>query len=169
MTVDTLRDKFVYHLQEMYYVENRLVEVLEGLATDAANEDLADAFEVHRDETRQQVERLETTFKSLGEPPEERPSPAFDALLAERDRFHETAAGDADMHDVHDLGSALKVEHLEIAGYENLLALARKLDLDHDDKTRLQRNLDGERQTKKQLKTLAEDSAVRELFARLAG
>lgn len=169
MTVDTLSDKFVFHLEEMYYVENRLVEVLDTMAADVANEDLRRALEEHREQTRRHVDRLEEVFGLVDAPPEQRPSPTFDALLEERERFFEQAGGDDDMRDLHDLGVAAKNEHLEIAGYENLLLLARKLDLSRNVHELLDENLDDERQTKKQLKAMADDSAVRKLFARLAG
>lgn len=174
MTVQTLHDKFVYHLQEAYYVENRLVEVLGELATEANNDDLRAAFEQHREETKEHVARLEDVFDAVDEVPEERPNPAFDGLLEERQQLlNETTASEAatddDMRDLHNLGAAVKNEYLEIASYEALIQLARKLDLPMSVRDTLDENLDDEQQTKKQLKALGEDSAVTEIFARLAG
>lgn len=169
MTVEDLHDKFVYELQEMYYIENQLVDVLDRLANDVANEDLRMGFERHRDQTRTQAERLEEVFDIVGETPEERPSLVFDALLEEREQFFEQATGDEDMRDLYDLGAGVKTEHLEIAGYEGLIQMARKLDLQDDVGDLLNENLDEEQQTKKQLKSMGEDSTVRKLFARLAG
>ena len=169
MTVQTLHDKFVYHLQETYYVENRLLEVLDTLAADAHNDDLRAGFEEHRQQTERHVERLEEVFDAVGERPQERENPVFDALLEERERFYEEADPDADMSDLYDLGAGVKNEHLEIASYEVLIQLARKLDLPMDVRDRLDQNLDEEQQTKKQLKALGEDSTVTEIFARLAG
>lgn len=169
MTVENLHDKFVYELQEMYYVENRLVDVLDQLAADVANEDLRRGFAEHRDQTETHVARLEEVFEIVGETPEERESLVFDAMLEERDRFFDRAGGDEDMRDLYDLGAGVKNEHLEIAGYESLIQMARKLDLQDDVGDLLKRNLDDEQETKRQLKTLGEDSTVRKLFARLAG
>ena len=169
MTVNSLRDAFVYHLEEMYHVETRLVDVLETMAADVANDDLRSGLEEHREQTRRHVERLERVFEAIDEPVRDRPSPTFEALLEERARFFEQAGGDEDVRDLHDLGAAAKTEHLEIAGYENLLMLARKLDLDRDVRELLEENLEEEQQTKKQLKAMADDSTVRKLFARLAG
>lgn len=174
MTVQTLHDKFVYHLQEAYYVENRLVEVLNELATEANNDDLREAFERHREETKEQVARLEDVFDAVDEVPEQRPNPAFDGLLEEREQLlDETTAAetatDDDMRDLHNLGAAVKNEYLEIATYEALIQLARKLDLPRGVRDTLDQNLDEEQQTKKQLKALGEDSTVTEIFARLAG
>lgn len=169
MTVTDLHDAFVYHLQEMYYVENRLVDVLGEMAGDVENDDLREGLDRHREETKAQIERLEGVFDEIGEAPEKRRSPTFDALLEEREVFFEHAGDDEDLRDLHDLGAAAKTEHLEIAGYENLLVLARKLDLSRDVRTRLDQNADEEQQTKKQLKSMADDSTARSIFARLTG
>lgn len=169
MTVQTLHDKFVYHLQETYYVENRLVDILGELASEANNDELRRAFEEHQTETEEQVARLEDVFNAVDEVPEERPNPAFDGLVEEREQLLDQSAADEDMRDLHNLGAAVKNEYLEIASYEALIQLARKLDLPRGVRDTLDENLDEEQQTKKQLKALGEDSAVTEIFARLAG
>lgn len=169
MVIENPHDKFVYELQEMYYIENQLVEVLGRLATDVANDDLRQGFERHREQTQTHVGRLEDVFEAIGETPEQRRSLVFDAMLDERERFFEEAGGDEDMHDLYDLGAGVKNEHLEIAGYESLIQLARKLDLSREVTSPLKENLDEEQQTKKQLKSMGEDSTIRKVFARLAG
>lgn len=169
MSVNTLHDKFIYHLEAMYYVENQLVDVLDQIASDVSNEDLHEALEEHREQTKRHIKRLEDVFAAIGEQPEQRPSPVFDALLEERKQFLEVTGPDEDMRDLHDLGAVAKNEHVEIAGYENLIMLARKLDLSSDVRDALEDNLDDEKETKQQLKAMADDSAVRKLFARLAG
>lgn len=169
MPVETLHDKFLYHLEEMYYVETELLDLLDVMAEDVQNEDLQQGLERHQSQTDVHVDRLEEVFGAVDAAPEKRPSPTFDALVEERDAFFETAGDDEDMRDLHDLGIAAKNEHMEIAGYENLIMLARKLDLGREVKNPLDENLDEEQQTKKQLKAMADDSTVRKVFARLAG
>lgn len=73
------------------------------------------------------------------------------------------------MRDLHDLGAAVKNEHLEIAGHENLVMLARKLDVSDEVLDPLTENRDEEQRTKKRLKAMADDSTVRRIFTRLAG
>lgn len=169
MTVETLHDTFVYHLEQMYYVENRLVDVLDQFASDVANDELRTGLREHREQTREHVNRLEKIFETIDEEPYERSSAVFDALLEEREEFLANASEDEDMRDLHDLGAAAKNEHMEIAGYENLLMLSRKLDHPRHVRDLLEQTLDEEQETKKQLRALGEDSAVRGLFARLAG
>lgn len=168
MPFQSLEDKFVYHLEEMYYVENRLVDVLDELATDVNNEDLRDGLREHQEQTRDHVDRLEDVFEYVDATPQQRESPTFDALLEERDLIVDECAGE-DMADLCNHGIAAKNEHLEIAGYETLIMLARKMDAPREVRNALQANLDDEQETKKRLKAIAEDSTVREIFARLAG
>lgn len=168
MSANALHEKFLYHLEEMYYVESRLVHVLGEMAENVANDDLRDGIEEHREQTKDHVTRLEDVFETLDVAPEERQSPTFDGLVEEREQLLEMG-GDEDLQDLHELGAAAKTEYLEIAGYENLIVLARKLDLSRGVRDKLEENLDEEKQTKKQLKAMADDSTVRKLFARLAG
>lgn len=169
MTVETLRDKFVYHVEEAYYVERRQIELLDQLATDVADEALRDVLVEHREQTREHVERLEDVFETVDERPDERPSSTFDALIEERVSFLESAGENEDMRDLYDLGAALKGEHLEIATYELLMQLARRLDMPRNVLNLLDETLDEERETRAQLKSLTEDSTLRRAFTRLAG
>lgn len=169
MTIDSMHDMFVYRLQEMYYVENQLVDVLDELSMETSNEDLAQGFADHRDETQGQAERLEEVFDRIDETPEEHRSPVFDALLEERDEFFEQAADDDDLRDLYRLGAGIKTESIEITGYEGLLMLAQKLDLPSDVTNPLEDNLDQEERTRKKLKAMGEESTVKQVFARLAG
>ena len=169
MSADTLRGTFVYHLEELYYVENRLVDVLEQVATETANGDLRDAIEDHREETRAHVERLEDVFAAIDEPPEQRPSPTFDALLEERTALLEQTGGNENVRDMHNLGLAVKAEYLEVASYENLVVLARKLDLPRDVLAALERSLGDEREMKTDLRPMTEDSSAWAFFGRTTG
>lgn len=168
MSESALREKFVYHLEEMYYVESRLVHVLGEMAEDVSNDDLREGVERHREQTKGHVERLESVFDDIQETPSERESPTFDALLEERDQLLEMD-GNEDMRDLHELGVAVKTEHLEIAGYEQLVAIARKLDLPQRVRHELDQNLDEEESTRKKLKAMGDDSTVRKVFDRLVG
>jgi len=169
MSADTLRGTFLYHLEEQYYVENQLVDVLEQVATETANEDLRDIIEDHREQTRAHVERLESVFDVIDEPPEQRPSPTFDALLEERTALLEQTGGDEHVRDLHNLGVAVETEYLEVASYENLLVLARKLDLPKDVLDALKTSLGDEREMKNELRPMTEESTPWAFFGRITG
>lgn len=169
MPADTLHGTFVYHLEELYYVENELVDVLQQVATETTHEDLRDAIEDHREQTRTHVERLEDVFDAIDEPPEQRPSPTFDALLEERTALLEQTGGDEHVRDLHNLGMAVKTEYVEVANYENLLVLARKLDLPKDVLDALETSLDDEREMKNELRPMTEASTPWAFFGRITG
>ncbi|SDQ44436.1 protein of unknown function [Natronobacterium texcoconense] len=69
-------DTFVYHPQELYYVERRHDEVLEAQLETVHNDALKRGLENHREKTIEQRDRLESVFDELDEPLEERPWPA---------------------------------------------------------------------------------------------
>ena len=53
---------FEHELQDMYYAENTLTKVLPKLAEEVSDEELAQAFQHHLEETRQHVDNLEQVF-----------------------------------------------------------------------------------------------------------
>ena len=69
---------FVHGLQQVYYVEKRLMDVLGDLVDDTNNDNLTQGFSDHCDETRLRIERV---FEATGHEPEEQPSRVFDTLI----------------------------------------------------------------------------------------
>lgn len=165
----SLEDKFAYHLEEAYYVENQLVTVLDDLIAEVNDDGLRNALEHHREETEDHVENVDQVFELIDREPQGREVPTFDALVEEHDRLHEEADGDPHMQDLCVAGIALKNEHMEIATYESLIALDKQLDTDRPVRNALEANLDDEKDAKKLLKATAEDSTLGEIFAKLTG
>lgn len=166
MTVQSLRDLFEFELGRMYYVEQRLVDALDEMARDATNDTLSEGFAEHRDETRRQVERLETVFEELGSVPEEREDPIVDALIGDKESFDDLAADD-DIRNVYYNSAGIKTERFEITAYEGLLMLADRLDLGRDVTNPLEENLDEEKSARRELKAVAEGSQFKQLLDRL--
>ena len=68
MTVETLHGTFVYELQQAYYIETELVEVLSRhneMDETTADDDITNAFQRHQLETAEQPRRLEDVFRNL--------------------------------------------------------------------------------------------------------
>ena len=63
----TLHDAFIDELRDAYDAEKQLTKALPKMAKAASSPELRDAFEMHLEETRGQVERLEEVFASLDE------------------------------------------------------------------------------------------------------
>src|SRR5688500_17968709 len=67
-----LQQFFVNCLQELYWSERNLINVLDSMNSFALAEDLKEVFVVHKEETIKQVRRLEEVFSLLAIPPEAR-------------------------------------------------------------------------------------------------
>lgn len=166
MTVDSLEDMFVYQLEEMYGIENELVDVLGELATETEADEMSQGFEEHREETREQVRRLEQVFAAVDRDPSQRASATMEGLITDHEQFSEEVT-DQEMMDIFNLGAGLKTERMEITGYESLLMLARNMDLGSDVIDPLQENLDEEESTRTELKTMAGGSKVEAMLKNL--
>lgn len=125
MTTDSTEKLLVDGVQELYYMEQQLVDALEELSEQSENENLKEAFSEHREETQQHVERLEQVFEKLGEEPETKEERVIDALIQEHDEFSQENEGE--VLDRYNMAAGQKTEHYEIAAYGNLTSIAGKL------------------------------------------
>ena len=126
MSVSSLRDLFVHDLEDVYYAENELLDVLSELAEQTEDEEIAQAFRNHREETEGHVDRLDQVFEKLGQEPEHEECEGIEGLITEHEEFLEMDS-DQDVLDLHNLVAAQKTEHYEIAAYGNLAVIADRL------------------------------------------
>ena len=126
MSVSSLRDLFVHDLEDVYYAENELLDVLSELAEQTEDEEIAQAFRDHREETEGHVDRLDQVFEKLGQEPEHEECEGIEGLITEHEKFLEMDS-DQDVLDLHNLVAAQKTEHYEIAAYGNLAVIADRL------------------------------------------
>src|ERR1041385_443838 len=66
MEQNDLRELYIDELRDIYDAENQLVKALPVMAEAATAEDLRSGFEVHLEQTRVHVQRLEQIFNELG-------------------------------------------------------------------------------------------------------
>lgn len=156
MASHTLNDLFLETLRDIYYAERKIVAGLRKMARSAENPSLKEAFETHRDQTEEHVERLGQVFEMIGKRARGKTCPAIEGILEEAseimDEFKGAPALDAGL-----LASAQAVEHYEISRYGTLVAWAKQLDLG-DAAALLQETLDEELATDKALTALAEEA-----------
>lgn len=157
MTLETLNDLFDRRLRRTYAAERRLVDALERLADDATDDDLRAALADHREETATHVDRLEAVFDALDQEPEAGDAPAVESLAGEKRAF-DAEVGDEFLRNLEYAQLGTKIERHELTDYEELLALAERLDLGSDVVDPLDRTLDEEREALRELRTLAEGS-----------
>jgi ferritin-like metal-binding protein YciE len=124
-----LGEFFINSMQEIYWSEIHLAEVLNTMADVASSDELRDAFTTHREETRHHVERLENLFETLGISAQPRPCVGLQGLFDEGwQMINESETGSA-QRDVALIIAAQKAEHYEIATYGSLVTLAKTMGL----------------------------------------
>jgi len=130
-----LQSFFVTSIQELYWAETNLINVLQTMTEAATTHELKQAFDLHRQQTMQHAQNLERVFALLALEPQAEPSVGLQGLFDEGWQvIDETEAGSA-QRDVALIIAAQKVEHYEIACYGSLLTLANTLG--HSDITTL--------------------------------
>jgi ferritin-like metal-binding protein YciE len=144
---------FLHGLQDIYYAEHQITKALPKMIENATNRDLSKGLQLHLEETKKQIERLDNVFKKLGKEPSGTDCPAIDGLIKEAE---ETASEIADkaVLDAAIIANAQAIEHYEIARYGTLIAWAEQLG--HDDVVRfLTTNLNEEKAANTKLNTVA--------------
>jgi ferritin-like metal-binding protein YciE len=150
----TLQEKLVDEIRDLYHAEKQLVKALPKMAKNATHEDLREAFEMHLEETREQVTRLEEVFEALGEKPRAKPCHGMMGIIEEGSEMMQEEEAGAVL-DAALIAAAQRVEHYEIGAYGTCAAWARLLGLD-EVVTLLDQTLEEEKAADKKLTVLAE-------------
>jgi ferritin-like metal-binding protein YciE len=127
--VKSLRELFEIELRYAYDCEKKLVE--KGLPTmieKSGSRELRSALELHLQETRNHVARLERIFGALGVEPNTKTNEIFDKMAsAAKDSI--SNIDESPLRDAALVVDGNLVEHYEIATYGSLAAFARHLGL----------------------------------------
>ena len=123
-----LDDLFHDTLKDVYFAERKILKNLPKLAKAAGTPELKQAFEQHREETEEQIERLQKVFEIFGKRAQGKTCEAINGILEESeeimDEFKGSPALDAGL-----ISSGQAVEHYEIARYGTLKTWAGELGL----------------------------------------
>jgi ferritin-like metal-binding protein YciE len=151
----TLEDAFYETLKDVYYAEKASVKALKKSAKAAKAPELQHAFNLHAEESANQVERLTQVFEIVGKPARGKTCEAMVGLTSEMEEdledFGDTAAADDVL-----IGCAQAIEHYEIARYGLLKSWATKLGYD-EAVTLLDETLQEEKRTDELLTRIGED------------
>jgi len=158
----TLNDMFLEALKDVYHAEKQILRALPKMAKAAESEKLRQAFQTHREETEQQVERLEQVFELIGKPARGKPCQAMQGIIEEGKEMMEDFA-DSEALDAGLIDAAQAVEHYEISRYGTLRTWAMQLGM-RDAARLLEQTLEEEKKTDRLLSQLAE-SAVNQKAA----
>ncbi len=121
------RELFLHELGDVLYAERTLVKTLPTLEDEASDEELADGFRSHLEETKQHVSNVERAFEALGEKPKAEKCPGIEGIKKEHDQFVETESPSPEILDSFLTGAGARTEHYEIAAYEGLIANAHAM------------------------------------------
>ncbi len=154
MAVRTIQELFVNELRDIYSAEKQITRALPKMAKAATNPELKQAFELHLEQTRSQIERLDQVFEQLDLPKRAKKCEAMEGLLEEA-RSNMEEIDNPGVLDTGMIINAQKVEHYEIAGYGSLVALAQQLG--HSEAAALlEETLEEEKETDQKLSQLAQ-------------
>jgi ferritin-like metal-binding protein YciE len=154
MMYNSLKDLFVEQLRDLYDAEHQISRALPKMANAASSNELKEAFNMHLDQTRTQIQRLERIFSDLGMAPQGENCEAMQGIIKEGDQVI-NAQGDPNVKDAALITAAQRVEHYEIAGYGSVRTYAKELGYS-DAADLLQKTLDEEGNTDSKLTKLAE-------------
>ena len=121
-----LDDMFHDMLKDVYYAEKQILKALPKMAKATKSAELKKAFETHKAETAEQIERLSQVFELIGKTPRAKTCDAILGILEEGKAVMEDYA-DSPALDAGLVASAQSVEHYEIARYGTLKAWAQQL------------------------------------------
>jgi ferritin-like metal-binding protein YciE len=155
MSLKNLDDVFMDVLRDTLDAERQITKALPKMAKAAESDELRQAFEEHLRVTENQIERLETIFKSMDKPARGKHCPGMEGLLKEGSELIEKEelgpARDAAM-----IAAAQKVEHYEIAAYGTLATYAQMLEME-EAVGLLTETLEEEKQTDEELTGVASE------------
>jgi ferritin-like metal-binding protein YciE len=152
-TMSDPRELFLHELGDVLYAEQTLVKTLPKLQEEAADEELAQGFGEHLEETRQHVKNLEQAFEALGEPAKAEKCPGIEGIKKEHDEFVSNESPSQEILDAFLTGAGARTEHYEIAAYEGLVTMAEATGEDEDVRL-LTENLEQEKKALRKLQTI---------------
>ena len=143
----------VEQLRTLYDAEKQLTKALPRMAKAASDEELANGFRQHAQQTKEQAARIEQIFQELGVKARGATCAPMQALIEEGQQIIASEMEDS-IRDIGLASAARRVEHFEMAAYDALSAAAQATK-----QTRvaqlLQETLREEASTDKQLATAA--------------
>lgn len=153
MRLETLEDVFHHELKDLYSAETQLLDALPEIANAAESDTLRGAIEMHLEETREHVRRLEEVADMLGMEIRGETCEAMEGLIQEGEELLEdNDSGEA--LDAALIASCQRVEHYEIAAYGSAATFANELG--HEGAARLLgKTLDEEKAADKKLTDIA--------------
>ncbi|RMQ49497.1 hypothetical protein ALQ04_03509 [Pseudomonas cichorii] len=157
-TRTTIEDLFIHELSDIYSAEKQITKALPKLARASTNPKLAEAFNMHLEETQGQIQRIDQLVEQAEIKLKRVKCIAMEGLIEEsKELLDEIEKGP--VLDAGLIAACQKVEHYEIAGYGTLIAMAKHLGLD-DAASLLGETLEEEKSADEKLTAIAEEGGT---------
>lgn len=147
------QNELVEELRDLLSAEKQILKALPKMAKKASSAKLKEAFEIHKEETEKQVQRLEEVFQSLDLKPRAKTCEGIKGIIEEGEEMMSKEVT-PEVLDALLIATAQKVEHYEIASYGTICSWAELLGLT-EIKDLLGETLSEEEQTDKNLTKLS--------------
>lgn len=118
---------YIQHLKDQYSAETQITTALPKIIQNVTSSELKNAFEMHLEETKGQISRIEQIFQSLDGNPGGKKCVGMEGLLKEGDEAMAEDYASPDLLDAALVGGSQKVEHYEIVAYKDLIHMAKLL------------------------------------------
>ena len=122
--MDTGLELFGRELQSMYAAELKMIDLLQTLSDEVADQELSRVFSRHRSVTYEQIRRIEAIFERARIERQKGPCEGFDGLVAEFENFVYKEKSTDRLKDVFTTSAGIKIEYYEIVAYKELIKLA---------------------------------------------
>lgn len=126
MAVQNPTQLFMEEMGSMYNAEQIILQMLPQMAKESNNQQATNAFQMHEQETRQQIQNLEQCFQILGERPPKVACYSVAGLKQDHDEFVKENPTQ-DILTAFDLDATYKTEHFEIGSYKGLIDKANMM------------------------------------------
>jgi ferritin-like metal-binding protein YciE len=153
MSIKDFNELYIQELRDLYSAESQLVAALPAMARAADSPQLSDAIEMHLEQTKEHVARLDQIFADLKEKPTGHKCKAMEGLIEEgKEMVKEIEKGP--IRDAAIITAAQRIEHYEISGYGSARTFAEQIG-EKKHAQLLQTTLDEEAKTDENLTKLA--------------
>jgi ferritin-like metal-binding protein YciE len=122
----TPRDLFIHELSDALSAEQIILKMLPELAKESQHPEIAQAYQMHEQQTQHHVENVERVFQLLGATPEATTCFAVKGIKEEHKALHKEQPS-PEILEMANLGGADKTEHYEITMYTSLVQMANDL------------------------------------------
>jgi ferritin-like metal-binding protein YciE len=154
MSVATAEELFIDELKDIYSAEKQAVKAFPRLAKAVQSEELKQAMQVHLEQTKGQVERLDRIFEMLDKRSSGKTCEGMKGLVTEaQSQLEEIEKGP--VLDCAIIGALQRIEHYEIAAYGTVATLAEAMGQD-EVKELLGETLEEEKETDERLTEVAQ-------------